>query len=248
MFHLACYNGSVGAGLSNVDIAAVSDQALTISNNHFVLTEPGRLLNAYAQGTDITNARVNTPKLRLISLPSLTPVNPGTLPGDLPPLVSFGDFPIGLDPIDEIAVETTNAGAGAETHTVGLWLGFGARPIPSGPAYTIRATSTITGVSGSWSAGNIVLDQVLPAGRYSVIGLRAIAANCVFARLIFPDMKYRPGTVASATAAQDDFSYVRFGKSGELGQFDSIAQPQLEIFVNGTCTAQTIFMDVIKVR
>jgi len=38
------------------------------------------------------------------------------------------------------------------------------------------------------------------------------------------------------------------GMLGELGQFDSIAQPQIEIFANGACTAQTIYMDCIRIR
>ena len=64
MIHLACYQGSVTALASNVDIPAVSDQSLTISNGHYVLTEPARLAGVYSQGTSLTRTRINTPTLR----------------------------------------------------------------------------------------------------------------------------------------------------------------------------------------
>lgn len=249
MIHLACYNATVTAGLTNVDIAAVNDQSLTISNGHYVLTEPARLAGVYSQGTSITRSRVNTPTLRAISLPYLEPVNRAVLPGNLPPFAKLGDYSLPLTPIDEIAFETSNdLASSTEVHTVGAFFQFGMRPIPTGAAYTLRATSTFTATANSWTSGAFVLDQVLPAGRYSIIGVRVIAANAIFGRLIFPAQTYRPGTIASASEGQNDFGIVRMGSMGELGQFDSIAQPQLEIFANGSCTSQTVYMDCIRIR
>lgn len=249
MIHLACYNATVAAGLTNVDIAAVNDQSLTISNGHYVLTEPARLAGVYSQGTSILRSRVNTPTLRAISLPYMEPVNRAILPGNLPPFAMLGDYSLPLTPIDEIAFETSNdLGSSTEVHTIGAFFQFGMRPIPTGASYTLRATSTITATANAWTAGAFVLDQVLPAGRYSVIGVRVVAENAIFGRLIFPAQTYRPGTIASASEGQNDFGVTRMGRMGELGQFDSIAQPQLEIFANGACTSQTIYMDCIRVR
>ena len=249
MIHLACYNGTVTAGATNVDIPAVTDQSLTISNGHYVLTQNATLVSAYAQGTSIIRARVNTPKLRAISLPYIEPVQQGTLPGNLPSQAAWSDYALPLDPIDEIAFETSNdLASSTEVHTIGAWFNFGGRPVPTGAAYTFRATSSFTCVANAWTAGAFILDQVLPAGRYSVIGVRVVAANAIFGRLIFPAQTYRPGTVASANEGQNDFGYTRMGMLGELGQFDSIAQPQIEIFANGSCTAQTIYMDCIRIR
>lgn len=249
MFHLACYNATVTALGTNTDISAITDQAITISNSHYVLTEPGRLLGAYAQGTSITRARVNTPKLRATTLPYIVPVNRAVLPGNLPPFQSWHTYPLMLDPIDEIAVETSNdLAVGTEVHTLGLFIGLGQRPLPSGPVYTVRATSSFTAVSGAWTAGAFVLDQTLPAGRYAVVGMSFIGANAVFARLIFPGQYYRPGTFGETSFGNQDFGAVRMGSLGLLGEFDSIAQPQVEIFCNGVNTSQTTFMDIIRVR
>lgn len=249
MIHLACYNSLVSAGGTNSDISAITDQALTISNGHYVLTENARLTAAYAQGENILRARVNTPKLRATSLPYIEPVNRATGPGDLPPFVSYGPYALGLDPIDEIAFETSNdLGAGTERHYIGAWFKFGERPVPTGPAFTVRATSSFTATANAWTAGAFTLDQVLPAGRYSVVGVRVVGTNLLFGRLIFPSQVIRPGTIASASEADQDFNLARFGSLGELGQFDSIAQPQLEVLATGANSAQTCYMDIIRVR
>lgn len=249
MIHLACYNGTLTESVSNQDIPAVTDQSLTISNGHYVLTEPARLAGVYGQSTNLERLRINTPTLRATSLPYMEPIRQGTLPGSLPPMAILGDYALPLSPIDEIAFEASLGGAsGTQDTTVGAWFQFGMRPIPSGAAYTLRATSSFTCTAGSWTAGAFILDQVLPAGRYSVIGMRVVAANAIFGRLIFPAQTYRPGVLVSTNESQNDFSYVRMGKMGELGQFDSIAQPQLEIFANGACTSQTVYIDCIRVR
>jgi hypothetical protein len=179
----------------------------------------------------------------------MTPLRRGTLPGNLPPMAILGDYSLPLTPIDEIAFETSNdLASSTETHTIGAWFQFGMRPIPTGAAYTLRATSSFTAVANKWTAGAFILDQVLPAGRYSVIGMSVISATAVFGRLIFPAQTYRPGTLGCADEGQDNFGYVRMGAMGELGQFDSIAQPQLEIFCTSADTAQTVFMDCIRIR
>jgi len=146
----------------------------------------------------------------------------------------LGDYALPLSPIDEIAFETSNdLASSTETHIVGAWFQFGMRPIPTGAAYTLRATSSFTATANQWTAGAFILDQVLPAGRYSVIGMSVISATAVFGRLIFPAQTYRPGVL---------------GAMGELGQFDSIAQPQLEVFCTSADTEQTVFMDCIRIR
>ena len=80
------------------------------------------------------------------------------------------------------------------------------------------------------------------------VGVSVVSATAVFGRLIFPAQTYRPGTLGCADEGENNFGYVRMGSMGELGQFDSIAQPQLEVFCTGADTAQTVFMDCIRVR
>lgn len=249
MYHLACYKGTPGANASNFDLPAVNDNVLTLSNNHYILTQSARVKIAYAQAPFLTLARINTPKLRATSLPYIEPIRVGALPGNLPPAALYETNQLNLDPIDEIAIEVSNnLASGTEVTIAGLFLEMSGTPIPQGPSFTIRATSSFTATSLQWTSGAIVFDQVLPAGRYAVIGLRVIGPNIVFGRLIFPGGTYRPGTIASDTVSESDGNLVRQGSCGLLGEFDSVAQPQIEIFSNGANTAQTVFMDIIRIR
>lgn len=249
MYHLACYKGTPGANASNFDLPAVNDNVLTLSNNHYILTQSARVKIAYAQAPSLTLARINTPKLRATSLPYIEPIRVGDLPGNLPPAAIYYTNQLNLDPIDEIAIEVSNnLESSTEVTIAGLFLEMSTSSIPQGPSFTIRATSTFTSTSLQWTSGAIVFDQVLPAGRYAVIGLRVIGPNIVFGRLIFPGGTYRPGTIASDTVSESDGNLVRQGSCGLLGEFDSVAQPQIEIFSNGANTAQTVFMDIIRIR
>lgn len=249
MYHLAVYKGTPGANASNFDLPAVNDNVLTLSNNHYILTQSARVKLAYTQGASLTLSRINTPKLRATSLPYIQPLKVGTLPGNLPPVSIYDNNQLNLDPIDEIAIEVSNDLAmGTEVTIAGLFLEMSNTPIPQGPSFTIRATSAFTATDGQWTSGAIVFDQVLPAGRYAVVGLRVIGLNVVFGRLIFPGGTYRPGTIASNSNGESDGNIVRQGSCGLLGEFDSVAQPQIEIFANGSNTAQTVFMDIIRIR
>lgn len=249
MYHLACYYGEAGANASNFDLPAVNDSVLTLSNGHYILTQPARVKIAYAQADSLTLARINTPKLRATSLPYIEPVRVGSLPGNLPPAAIYDNNQLNLDPIDEIAIEVSNNLASSTEVTIaGLFLEMSNTPIPAGPSFTIRATSSFTATDGAWTSGAITFDQVLPAGRYAVIGLRVIGANLVFGRLIFPGGTYRPGCIASNDVSESDGNLVRQGSCGLLGEFDSVAQPQIEVFANGANTAQTVFMDIIRIR
>lgn len=249
MYHLACYKGAVGANASNFDLPAVNDSVLTLSNGHYILTQPARVKIAYAQAPSLTLARINTPKLRATSLPYIEPIRVGALPGNLPPAALYENNQLNLDPIDEIALEVSNdLSSSTEVTIAGLFLEMSNTPIPSGPSFTIRATSSFAATNGAWTSGAITFDQVLPAGRYAVIGLRVVGANLVFGRLIFPGGQYRPGTICSDDVTESDGNLVRQGNCGLLGEFDSVAQPQIEIFSNGANSAQTVFMDIIRIR
>jgi len=249
MYHLACYTASAPASSSNLDIPGVNDNVLTLSNNHYILTQSAKLKAAYVQADTLTRARINTPKLRATSLPYFEPVSVSLLPGNLPHVAMYGNNQLTLDPIDEIAIEaSTDATAGSHRVIAGIFLSLSDTPVPTGPSFTIRATSTIPATTLQWSSGPLTFDQVLPAGRYAVVGLRVIGADLVFGRLIFPGGTYRPGTVASANESESDGNLVRQGSFGLLGEFDSVAQPQLEVFAFGSNSAQTAFIDIIRIR
>jgi hypothetical protein len=254
VFHTLVYTKADTAATANEDIPAVTDSWATIQNNHYILQQDAYLMAAYWQNAGATNARLNTPHFRFLSLPSITPVNRSAAPVSLSPICWLKPMRLLVPRIDEVALEASNDGAGAVRGVGVVWVSDGNYTLPSGvnsDLYTIRATGTITATSLAWTLGNITFDQGLPAGRYAVVGMDVFGLNLVAARLQFPGGAgpngMRPGVLAKPTLAAYQWEYFRHGNAGLFGTFDSTAQPLLEIFSNGANSAQTVWLDVVRI-
>lgn len=245
-FHVACYSGSVGAGLLNVDTPAVQDGQLTIANNHFVLPRQAQFLWAYPVGVGLSRARLNTPKMRYVGLPSIVPVNVGTSVASPPNVVDWTADNIMLDTIDEVAVECSSSDAGAQTMKVLVAFGFGMRPVPAQPVFRIRGTASITASTTAWTNGSITLDQTLPRGTYDVVGLDAVGTNLLAARMVFSGYGFRPGCLARNSASSLQHPLFTNGKLGVFGTFDSINLPTIDVIALGANTSQEIFLDLVR--
>lgn len=250
MLHTCAFFKSSAGTLTLEDTPAVQDQTLAISaSNHFLLPQDAKLKAIYAKGTTLTNARFNTPHLRMVSIPTIDPIDAlAVSTSSSPPRLEV--FPDGSEPvinaIDEFEIDMTT-GVGASSNKAIAWLLFGNKsPVPVGPVYTLKATATITQVAGSWVNGNFTLDQGLPDGLYTVIGLDAFGAGLVAARLVFPNQWYRPGTLARNLVTDLPAPDFRAGRLGALGQFRQTAIPTLDVFADGAGAAQTIFIDVVR--
>lgn len=247
-FHLLAFTKTVGAASNFEDVPAVTDGWATLTNGHYILQKDMQLAAAYAQGLTITEARINTPSLRAISLPSLVPVNAAAAPGSLSPYVDFGDYDPLISAIDEIALETSNTGAG-ERHIAGIWMKMPSSRIATiGPVFTVRATAAITAGNLVWGEGAFTLQQTLPAGRYQVVGMDVVGANLIFARLRFPEQGPLPGVLARASFAVTPWNAWRMGRFGLFGEFQSTAPPLLQLFGSAAPTTQTLYLDLVKVK
>lgn len=245
-WHLGCYSGSVGAGLTNVDIPFVNDGILTRQNNHAILPDDGRLMLAFGQGVGCTRMRLNTPAARYVGLPSVQPINNGSSPLLFPAINDYSDGPLTIPKADEIAFESTSNDAAAQTHYLGVVFGFAMRPTPPGQRYRLRGTAAITAVAGSWVSGSITMDSVLPRGTYMLCGLNVVGTNLFAARLIFPGASYRPGVYCQTVNTSIPWPGWRDGRLGTYGDFDSVNTPNLEILSTGANTSQEIYMDVVR--
>jgi hypothetical protein len=248
MMHLLAYRIASAGGVTNQDVPGVTDGFASLQNNHYILQADWFIRWAAAFGVNLTNARINTPRLRTISLPSIQPVETAVTPGNLPGISWFDGGMLKIAAIDETAMEMTDtAGAGNLSGLVGLVDQLN-NNIPAGPVSVLRATATITVGNGVWGQGTFTFDQTLPAGRYAVIGMDVVGANLIGARLLFQGGGPRPGVVArTAVANKPDWNFLS-GYAGNWGEFESTAQPLIELFGNAAPTTQTIFLKVVKIR
>lgn len=247
-WHLCAYRSAAqGIGATNVALTPVDDSILTVSGSSFITGANAKARFAFATGVGMANARLNTPSLRRLSIPSLQPTQVVLAPASNPQFPEYIGYEPFLPAVDPISVESTNTDAGAQDHRALLGLGFVETIAPNGPIWTIRGTGAITQTATGWVSGSLTLDQQLPAGRYAVVGGQCIVANGWGWRLIFQGATWRPGGISSVAAGTPGNELFRKGRLGIWGTFDAFAPPNFEVFGTGAGATQTVFLDVVPI-
>lgn len=250
MFHTcAYYSATVPIAAVDFDMPAISDPAVTVSpNGHFIFMFPPKVIGAYALEANLTRAKIQTPKTRALANPYLRPIDRAAA---VPQRANYCDMvhtPIMLNPIDETQLLFSNNAGAAEPGFGALWIDDGNTQFPRGNIFTVRGTTAFTPTLGAWSSAQITLDQVLPAGRYAVVGMELVGAGNFIGRLIFPLQQLRPGVIASAAFGNFPGDYFHRGYMGEFGQFESVAQPLIDVFCIVATANPEVYLDLIKVR
>ncbi len=249
MFHTAAYYESIDGGGVLHNIAGVQDQSLTVNGDNVrVPQEISNLAGAAAltAATTLTAAQVQSPSLRTLANPDISPAVNAVKFGDLPPMYDIFDNPQPLTPAEdlELLINSDNASATAEYGLI--WLSDANTAQVNGQIFTVRCTAGITLSAGTWVNGNLTFSQNLPAGQYNVVGMRAEGANLVCARLVFPGGAWRPGVPSVNAVGEKDHMRFRGGKAGLWGTFTEDNPPTIDA-LGVTDTSQTIFLDLIKV-
>ncbi len=250
LFHLSLYTSTPGAAVTDADSPAATDPAVTIVNGHPIFPVPIQVTFGYSGLAIVqTRAKLTTPKIRCFNNVNLRPIDvAAATPATRPPLVEYFHHPLSLNPIDENQVlVTTSALAATPIYTV---IGFhdGNFNVAQGDMYTIHATCAGVSAAAAWSTQPIVLDQPLPAGRYQIIGYDSYATTNLFSRIVFPNQVWRPGCLSGATVAFINSRYIRWGRLGAWGEFETFALPQVDIWNSaGGTNAMDITFDLVRV-
>jgi hypothetical protein len=247
MNHLVAYRGDVAIGAIYQDIPAAQDQATNQFNTRYVFQEDRRVIAAYGQGGLFDAMRMTTPMWRMISFPEITPFAVVAAPPLVTPYMWLGANGPSVLMNDEMGVQVSNLTAGILTATVGIWVEVNPRPAPGGMITPIRCTGAIVAAAGVWTNGVLTFTQQLPAGKYAVVGMFAVGANLIFARLIFPNQPTRPGCLGFVSKANPYLPMQRFGVMGLWGEFHTYAPPQLEVFASGATATQEIVLDIVRI-
>jgi hypothetical protein len=119
---------------------------------------------------------------------------------------------------------------------------------PPGNVYTIRGTGVATLGATAWTNINpITWQNTLPNGLYAVVGGAFQSATCLAGRVIFENTPYRPGAVGQQLITDWTNDIFRNGGLGVWGQFHNYAMPQVEFLASAADTAQTVFLDLVKI-
>lgn len=251
MMHLLAFAGAKTDSTNNENAPAVADQGINSSSNgRFILPADVRAVYATIMNDTITRARLTAPSLRNEGLPEIHPVTVSNAPATNPIGAYWGEQGPLVRKNEEFGLESSNGASTIDrVHSLVL-IRDRVEAVKEGRRMTIFGSSTITLVQDAWALGTITLDQTLPVGRFQVIGMHAWGTNCYGARLVFPRNGFwRPGCPAAiAVGGFEQWGAFRAGRLGAWGEFDQVAQPQLEA-IGHTAGASTIsvYLDLVKI-
>lgn len=242
MFHTLAYGNAAAAGITDVQLNAIADQVFTIASNRFQVPNPLKLWAAFAGAASMIRARINTASLRLRGFPQIKPFNRLLLPGNLPPVADFRDWPLDLRREEDIEVDTSN-NLGAATENTYAILFVSDRDVDRNinrrDIRPIRFTAAVTNAAFAWSApAALAFQDTIEGGQYAVYGLEVFQATNIAARLVLQNQLWRPGTIGSqAFGTRTHEMFV--GGLGLWGYFNTYSVPQIEV-LGDTAGAGTV--------
>jgi hypothetical protein len=208
---------------------------------------------AYAAGPSITRARIVTPSLiTKRAIPEIIPRRRGSTRIDLAKVEIFKPIsPIPLVPTEGINAEAAEDGAGATDLLVLVSLGPATLPaLPAGELKIVRATGTKTLTPYKWTKVDVVLDEQLEAGTYTLIGFIPISAGIIAARALIVGQVYRPGVLGLPGSEADAVDFNASNYLGiqfyAMGSFSHVNIPAFEFLSATADTSETVILYLVK--
>lgn len=247
-FTIVAWSESQDSGGVLTQVQAVTDQHITTDGDDILVPAfAPNLAGVFAIGATITQAQISSPTLRKGLLYDVSPLNVGAEPVNRPYVHDRFENPIPLTVGEGLRALVAEGAAGAEQDSVIAFLQSEFEAAPSGDILTVRATATATLTPYQWSLCTLTLSQQLEAGRYAIVGMKAISAGAIAARLVLPGSQFRPGVIASDAEGDVTIPEFRYGKKGVYGEFEHTFVPAVEFFSISADTAETVYLDVIKI-
>lgn len=254
MMWTIAYKETSGALVTDADGGLIADQTMPVdSGSHPLFPFAMQDVWFWAGGATLSRVRINAPKFRTVNRPMIRPIEQAANPSSRPIIDEKWRHPIMYNATEPIAMLFSNGAA--ETDWVLATFGDGNRNAPPGDLYTARFTSTYTQVANAWTAApNIVFDDTLPTGQYSIVGVDSFAAGGIGLRLVFlgPPLpatpaNVRPGIPLPTANGSQSTRYTRRGYLGEFGRFVNTALPTIETLMTAATTNPEGYVDLVKV-
>jgi hypothetical protein len=247
-FHVSAFwQTAMAASAIDTITPAVLDQSINTQNNRIQLMENRSLIGAWAAGTFLTLAKMDSASLLLNGRPIITPINQAAGGGNLPGIEWYQDMGFTLPMTELIGVLSSTSSGGASDINAALFHTKGITPIQGGPIRTVRATAAAAGAKGLWALSPLTFDTLLAVGTYRLVGAVADGANLNLLRFVFPNQIDRPGMPGVSSVANYVADYFRRGNVGGWGDFQNYNPPQIEALGSGTLSTQEIFLDLMKI-
>lgn len=249
MFHLVANTIALGT-TANTAVPAIQDDFIprNSTTNNFMLPQDMDLVAAAAMSATLNRVRINTPTLRMITLPFIRPVFVNALPQAQGRIALYLDQPFRLPAWEELAIEaTSDIAMGTERFNSLMWLAMGLDPIPPGRIFTMRATSTTAAVANAWTTIAYTMADNLPPGTYALVSSECISTNGIAHRWNIPNQIMRPGFLSHG-ALGDAAGLSQMGRQfGLMGTFVNTNLPQAQVLCNAADAVHTLYMQLVKI-
>lgn len=253
--HFAGFGESIDAAGNLVNIAALPDDVISTNDDDLQVPSLNQVL-AIIAGVSLGGegyARLEAPSLLRKSRQYISPVNGNNdgdvEPGSPPAVMDMRENPLRLRSTEDIQALVDSDTTSPAFQWLLMLFSDGSIVKPSGEMFTIRATAAVTLVAGQWTQGQMTFQDNLPAGKYAVVGLSAIAAGLVAARLVFRGGEgWRPGCLGRDSESDLEHPMFRYGGLGVWGEFSHNAEPGIEFLSISADTAEVVLLDLIQVR
>jgi hypothetical protein len=247
------YKQTSAAAVTDADTPLIADQTMPVdSGNHPLFPFPMKDVWFWAGGATLSRVRQNAPKFRGVVRSLIRPIENAANPSSRPIICEAWRNPLYYNQTEPIAMLVSNGAL--ETDWVVASFGDGNRNAPLGDVYTARWTSTFTMTANAWTAApNVVMDDTLPTGQFTIVGLDSFAAGGIACRIIFLGMTapgvpaaVRPGIPLPTANGSQGTRYLRFGFLGLFGQFQNTALPTMEYLATAATANPEGYWDLIK--
>lgn len=247
MYHLAAYTALLGTTV-DTDIAALTDDILTIQNSHFVLSRPKQLLGAAVMSATLTRAKLASPSMRQVASPFIRPIIGAAIPPANPNLWLLDYNPFIVPPFEEVQLQATSGIAmGTERFTGLVWLADQITPVPSGNIIPLRVTSSTAATANAWSTIALTFADTIPSGVYAVVFSEMQSTNGIAHRWIFSNQESRPGMLSLAALTSRLPYALSKGQFGAMGRFRSNDLPRCQVLCNGADASHEGYLHVVRV-
>lgn len=256
VFHLGGYLEDIDSAGVFENLTALVDDRLFTQGDDLRVPELNRVLMVAGGADSVVEPRMrfDSPTLDLLVRPEIRPLNVQdavAVEPDSPQAIMkmlMNPWTLGIDEI--LRVQLNNNPAAVQDQWALLWFSDGpVTPIVGQSIFTARFLSATASVANVWTSVNIVPDENLPPGDYQIVGMRPESAGMIAARVVFrTGNQWRPGALGCDVAEDIQDDVFRNGNLGIWGEFPFTQIPAVEILSISADAAQTIFLDLIRIR
>lgn len=254
VFHLGGFFEDIDPAGAFANLAALADDRLFTQGDDLRVPALNRVI-WMAGGADNTvepQIRLDSPTLDAMVRPEILPLNMANVdvePASPHRIMDLRENPLTLG-VDEIlqAEILSNPGTIIRQWALLAFSDGPVSPITGQGVFPVRLTGSTTVTFGVWSDVALTLDENLPPGNYQLVGMHALGATCIAARVVFrTGSQWRPGCLGVDTNADFPDPMFRAGRLGVWGEFPFTQLPTVEFLCAAADTAQVVHFDLIRI-